>query len=54
MSDTLFDLGPAVPTPAKQSLSADARRTIRNRELIAAGVHPAVARRSALAHWGII
>ena len=35
MSDTLFDLGPAVPTPAKQSLSADARR-------------------SALAHWGII
>lgn len=43
MSDTLFDLGPATVTTAKErpDLSADARRTIRNRELIAAGVHPA-------------
>jgi len=41
VSDTLFDPGPATPTPTGQPLSVDARRTIRNRELIAAGVHPA-------------
>ncbi len=43
MSDTLFDPGPATVTTVKErpGLSADARRTIRNRELIAAGVHPA-------------
>lgn len=35
---SLFDTGPPVEPPVK--LSADARRTIRNRQLIANGTHP--------------
>ena len=40
MSDTLFDLEPIPGTPV-ELLSAGQRLTLRNRNLIAAGIHPA-------------
>lgn len=53
MSDTLFDPGPATVTTAKErpGLSADARRTIRDRDLMDVGIHPAT--RKPLAGTGL-
>lgn len=41
----LFDPGPATIAEEPEQLSADARRTLRNRRLIASGIHPATHRR---------
>lgn len=41
----LFDMEPvAVPTPGGTQLSADQRRTLRRRNHLAAGIHPATRR----------
>lgn len=41
---TLFDPGPALPPPPPDTRSYTERLTARNRDLLAAGVHPATRR----------
>lgn len=40
----LFDPGPETPVPTPERMSPDRRRTLRNRQMLDKGIHPATGR----------